>query len=386
VTMRLPPVHPRSPDEGHRAATQLELFFDLVIVIAIASLTEAFHHAVSEAHGLAMLANFTFIFFAIWWVWMNYVWYASAFDNDDALHRVLTIVIMFGATLFAAGAAYIFETLDFRYGLAGWIIMRLGMILLWVRVAIFCPDFRSMALRYATGYLVAQALWVMLYLAYGGNSGMMLTLGPLVFLVELALPYVADPRGTLSWHRHHIIERYGLLNIIVLGEVLLSVALTLGHFYEGTVETNLLLSAVSGTIIIFVIWWLYFIETEHLTSRDLQRALFWGYGHFFIFIAGALLAVGLGAQMDYLTHHSKVDANVPAVYVNGAVALYLVALWAIRDRFHALGWRGPILLISGLGFAVMAFAGLPPEITALGCLLVLVLRLQPGRPQGEVQS
>jgi low temperature requirement protein LtrA len=374
--MRLPTVHPRSPDEGHRAATQLELFFDLVIVIAIAALTEAFHHAVSEAHGLAMLPNFVFIFMAIWWVWMNYVWYASAFDNDDALHRVLTIVIMFGATIFAAGAAYIFETLDFGYGLAGWVIMRIGMMLLWLRVALNCPDYRSVATRYVLGYLVAQTLWILLYLAYGGEDGMMLALGALVFVVELAIPYIADPRGTLPWHRHHIIERYGLLNIIVLGEILLSVALTIGHFYEGSVEAPLLLSAVSGTIIVFVVWWLYFLETEHLTSRDLSRALFWGYGHFFIFIAGALLAVGLGAQMDYLTHHSKVAVTVPAAYVNGAVALYYLALWAIRDRFHALGWRGLVLPLASIGFFVMAALGLPPVATALACLLTLALRLQ----------
>jgi low temperature requirement protein LtrA len=383
--MRFPPVHPRSPDEGHRAATQLELFFDLVIVIAIASLTEAFHHAVSEAHGLATLANFAFIFISIWWVWMNYVWYASAFDNDDVLHRGLTILIMFGALIFAAGTAYIFETLDFRYGLLGWIIMRLGMILLWARVAQSCPEYRQMALRYAGGHLIAQALWMVLYFAYGGNVGMMLALGPLVFLVELAVPYVADPQGKLPWHRHHIIERYGLLNIIVLGEILLSVALTLGHFYEGAFDARLLLSAIGGTVIVFVLWWLYFIETEHLTSRDLKRALFWGYGHFFIFLAGALLAVGLGAQMDYLTHHSKVAAAVPAAYVNGAVALYLVSLWAIRDRYHALGWRGPVLLIAGIGFAVMALLGLPPEATALVCLIVLALRLQSGGRSGAVQ-
>jgi low temperature requirement protein LtrA len=293
---------------------------------------------------------------------------------------------MFGALIFAAGVAFIFETLDFRYGLAGWVIMRLGMVLLWLRVARDCPPYRSMALRYAGGYVMAQTLWVLVYLAFSGDAGMMLTLGPLVFLVELAIPYLADPRSTLPWHRHHIIERYGLLNIIVLGEVLLSVALTLGHFYEGTFEVPLLISALSGTVIVFAIWWLYFLDTGHLTSRDLKHALLWGYGHFFIFAAGALLAVGLGAQMDYLTHHSKVAASVPAAYVNGAVALYLVALWAIRDRFHALGWRGPALLVAGLGFAVMAVLGLPPEITALVCLVVLAIRLQPGNASAAPHS
>ena len=103
--MAFTPLVARSPADPHRAATPLELFFDLVIVIAIASLTGAFHHTISEAHGLAKLPSFAFFFVAIWWVWMNFTWYASAFDNDDALHRLLTIVIMFGATIFAAGVA-----------------------------------------------------------------------------------------------------------------------------------------------------------------------------------------------------------------------------------------------------------------------------------------
>ncbi len=367
----------RSPADPHRAATPLELFFDLVIVIAIASLTAAFHHAISAGHGAEKLPAFAFVFVAIWWVWMNFTWYASAFDNDDALHRVLTILIMFGATIFAAGTEHIFETLDFRYGLIGWIIMRLGMILLWLRVAVDVPGSRTMALRYALGYLVAQGLWIVLYLAFAGQDEMILGWGVAIFAVELLVPYFADPKGTLPWHRHHIIERYGLLNIIVLGEALLSISLTLGPLYVEGFDPALLRTAVAGTLIIFAMWWLYFMETEHLTKRDLSLALLWGYGHVFIFAAGAMLAAGLGAQMDLLTHHSKAALGVPSAYVNASIAVYLTMLWLVRDRLHDLGWRKPVLLVGGLVFAAMAFADVKPEISAIVLILVLALRIRP---------
>ena len=97
-------------------------------MIALASATAAFHHALSYGHGPDLLLNFCFMIAAIWWPWVNHTWYASAFDNDDAVYRIFTIVIMSGYLLFAAGATHILETMDFTYGVIGWIVMRIGMV------------------------------------------------------------------------------------------------------------------------------------------------------------------------------------------------------------------------------------------------------------------
>jgi hypothetical protein len=58
-------MHARDQNEIHRVATPLELFFDLVAVIAIAAVTASFHHAISHGHGMEMLPNFLFVFAAI---------------------------------------------------------------------------------------------------------------------------------------------------------------------------------------------------------------------------------------------------------------------------------------------------------------------------------
>ena len=88
---------PRDMHEPHRAATPLELLFDLVSVIAIAAAAAGLHHAIAEAHVLDGLLKFCAAFFGIWWAWMNYTWFASAYDNDDTPYRLLTLLIMAGS-------------------------------------------------------------------------------------------------------------------------------------------------------------------------------------------------------------------------------------------------------------------------------------------------
>lgn len=382
MSLTLKPLVPRRPDEPHRAATQLELFFDLVSVIAIAAVTASVHHAISDGHGLAMLPNFVFLFIAIWWAWMNYTWFASAYDNDDALQRVLTVFIMAGFLTFAAGAGHIFETLDFGIGLVGWIIMRTGMVLLWLRAAAAGPTHRRTALRYAGGIVFAQSLWAILYFGFEAGTPLFIAVGCGIFLVEFLVPVFAEKAGRTPWHRHHIIERYGLLNIIVLGEALLSASLALSQLYEGRFSLDLIVVANSGLLLVFICWWLYFIEAEHLDSTDLKRAFVWGYGHVFVFAAGTMLGAGLSATLDTVTHHSRAGPGEAAAWVDGAMAVYLVALWFVRDRVAPIGWRRYVLLVAGLVFVGLAFAGATAWIAAVFAVLTLVARFPLGEKAG----
>lgn len=369
------PLIARDPREGHRAATQLELFFDLVTVVAIASVTVTLHHAISEGHGPEMLLNFIALFAVIWWAWMNFTWFASAFDNGDALFILLTMVVMSGAAVFAGGVESITTSLDFSYALVGWIIMRIGMIALWLRAARSNPDYRRSAVRYAIGIAVAQALWIALYFAMPPNHAAFLAVFAAIFVVELAVPVWAERARETPWHRHHLIERYGLLNIIVLGEVVVSISLMFGHLYEGQAEAPLIFAAVSGLVIVFALWWLYFLESEdHLETSEFRRAIVWGYGHVIVFAAGALVAAGLGAVMDVVTHHSEIDASTASGWVAGPVALYLFGLWFIRDRFREGLLRQHLLLAGTAVVAALAFAGAPVSVTAVALFVLTAMR------------
>ena len=93
----LKPLSPRDPHEKHRVATSLELLFDLIFVVAIATAGQQLHHAIVENHLAHGILLYCMVFFALWWAWMNFSWFASAYDNDDALYRILTFVQIIGS-------------------------------------------------------------------------------------------------------------------------------------------------------------------------------------------------------------------------------------------------------------------------------------------------
>lgn len=355
----------RNSDESHRAATPLELLFDLVSVIAIAAAAAGLHHSIAEGHALIGVIKFSCAFFAIWWAWMNYTWFASAYDNDDALFRLLTMVIMAGALAVAAGISVFFDTMDLKLVVIGYVIMRLAMVGLWLRAASHDPVGRKTALYYAAGIALVQLFWVWL-VNMPVTGAIFFVLFAAGVLLELGVPVVAERGSSTPWHRHHIIERYGLLNIIVLGETLLAVSMALEHAASGHFDMHLIRIALAALLILFSMWWLYFSAEEHLETQDLSRALAWGYGHIVVFASGAAVGAGVAVLVDVATHHAHIThlAGVYAVAI--PVALYLAGLWLVRDRFalsspakHVLpGFAASILVAPLLPFGLEIVAGL----------------------------
>ena len=94
---------PRPVDEEHRVATPLELLFDLTFVVAVAQVAAELAHGIAEDHVGDGLLGYLMVFFAIWWAWMNFTWFASAYDTDDVPYRLLTLVQMAGVLVLAAG-------------------------------------------------------------------------------------------------------------------------------------------------------------------------------------------------------------------------------------------------------------------------------------------
>lgn len=366
------PVTARDIDEAHRAATPLELLFDLVSVIAIASATAGLHHAIAELHVLDGLIKFVVAFFMIWWAWMNYTWYASAYDNDDAIFRILTMVLMGGSLTIAAGVGAFFESSQMGLILGGFVVMRVGMVALWLRAASHDITRRSTALWYAVGLSMVQVYWVVavLYLATPSNFLILVGLG---FLLELAVPFFAEKQGVTPWHRHHMIERYGLLNIIVLGETLLAGSMALEQAVGDHFNFALVSVAISSLIILFALWWLYFCKEDHLHSRSRGSAFVWGYGHWFIYVSGAAMGAGFAVMVDVISHHAHASILVALYSVAIPVALYMVGLWFVRDRFVLTGGRHYVLLIfASLILLTPLIAGL--EVMALLTVLAVATR------------
>ena len=118
----------RPRDEPHRAVSSLELLFDLTFVVAIASIAERLAHSIAEGHTLQGLIPFLQVFFAIWWAWMNFTWFGSAYDTDDVPYRVLTAVQIVGVPVLAAGVPAAANDNDYRAVTLGYLIMRIALV------------------------------------------------------------------------------------------------------------------------------------------------------------------------------------------------------------------------------------------------------------------
>jgi low temperature requirement protein LtrA len=289
----------RSPHEPHRSATPLELFFDLVFVVAIAQASNGLHHAIAEGHALEGLAGYLMVFFAVWWAWMNFTWFASAYDSDDVPYRLAVFVQMAGALIMAAGVPAMFEARAPNAATAGgYVVMRLAVVAQWLRAAASDPAHRTTARRYAAGITVLQLAWIALVFWSGPWVPGFIALAAL----ELAVPVYAERAAATTWHPHHITERYGLLTLIVLGETILAATVAVqAALASGEALAALAPIIVGGLLIVYAMWWIYFDRPVHDLLTSLRRGIIWGYGHYVVFAAAAAQGAGLAVAVDQAT-------------------------------------------------------------------------------------
>jgi low temperature requirement protein LtrA len=325
-------MRPRSPEEAHRAATPLELFFDLVFVVAVAQAGLALHHSLAEGHILEGIIGYTAVFFAIWWAWMNFTWFASAYDCNDVPYRVATFVQLAGALILAAGVPQAFEG-DYSIVVVGYVVMRLAMVTQYLRAGRSNPSRWPTAVRYAVGVTACQIGWIIL-LSFQG-----LWWHPFVFvglgIVELLVPAWGERAGATSWHPGHIAERYGLFTIIVLGESILATSLGIQAAVEaGEFSADLITIIIGGLLIIFSMWWVYFDWSMEGMLTSLRRAFGWGYGHFLVFGSAAAVGAGLAVAIDQALHHAEIGVVEAGAAVAIPVAIFLLVLWGLHIGFQ----------------------------------------------------
>src|SRR5262245_32073443 len=190
------PMIARDVDQAHRVSTPLELLFDLCFVVAVSQAAARLHHALSAGDPAHGVGRYLLVFFAIWWAWVNFTWFASAYDTDDALYRVTTLVQITGALILAAGVPRAFDHDDLIVFVIGYVVMRLALVSQWVRAAIADPERRTTAIRFAVGVMLVQAAWVA-QLWIPGN----LKIATFLFLVacELAVPVFAERAEHTTW-------------------------------------------------------------------------------------------------------------------------------------------------------------------------------------------
>ena len=352
------PMTARDPGEAHRASTPLELLFDLCFVVAVAQASAHLHHGIAAGHTGAALAGYLTVFFAIWWAWMNFTWFASAYDTDDVPHRLAVLVQIVGVLVIAAGVPRAFDRLDHTVVAIGYATMRLGLVAGWLRAARADRRTRSTALRYALGVTVCQAGWLgtlalpadVRWIAY-----------PILVPCELSVPVWAERRVTTPWHPHHIAERFGLLTLIVLGESVLAATLAIQSAVDtSAIDLGLVCVIAGAPLIIFSMWWLYFDHHAQHQLTSNRVAFVWGYGHYAVFASAAAVGAGLALAVDQAVAHGGTGAHpalsdaTTGMALAVPVAIYTLAVWLVHRR----GGRGGGMAAFPIAAAAVLAAGL----------------------------
>ena len=300
--------------DPNRHATWLECFFDLIFVVTIGDVTHILSHTHEGHLDPLQFWKFVLIFIPLWWIWASHTMYANRFDADDRKHRLATLCIMFlliiisgliGQRFLASfalivvcctGAKYIIAMMYFvskrRHKESGALTTAVGWtILAGATISLASILFRA-PLRYAVFYL-----------------GIAFDLVAFVFFLQHRL-------RVIPVHTEHLIERVGLLTIIILGESISSLAAGLAGI-SWTVEK--LLTAATGFVMITSIWWVYFDSFHLLSEQKLATGHSILYSHLPVFIGLSILAS--------LIRHAILDDMAPADFrvlsVIGAVCFFI---------------------------------------------------------------
>ena len=376
---------PRATDEVGRAATPLELLFDLTFVVSFAVAGTELAHGIAAGHWGTATVAFVFVMFAVVWAWINVSWFASAFDNDDWLYRVLTMVQMTGVIVLAIGLPPVFASIegggffDIRVMVAGYVIIRVALIVQWIRAARGNPRYRPLARTYAWFVGAAQAGWVLIAVL-PVSVAVGLAVAAVLFAIEALGPIVAergraraDGRST-PWHPHHLAERFALLTIIALGETVfgtLSSAAEISHVEGWTMDAIVVVGV--GIAMSFALWWTYFLlpHAAVLTARR-GKAIPWGYGH--ILLYGAIAAVGAGLHVIGYSFDPEYDIDETTVAASIAipVIVFMIVRYALQAWLVSAPPRDSVVQVAAMALPAVGIVLAAGGVALWACLLAVL--------------
>ncbi|MFI1017430.1 low temperature requirement protein A [Streptomyces sp. NPDC020965] len=381
---------PRRRDDAHRAATPLELFFDLCFVVAVAQAGRQLVHALAEGHPGTGFIGYCFVFWGVWWAWMNFTWFASAYDCDDVPYRIATLVQIAGVLVYAAGVPRAYNANDWTIAVIGYLIMRLALTTQWLRAAAAeTGGARKVALTYAVGIMICQAAWVALLFAPEQDRRWLF---PIVVVAELLVPLIAERDRETPWNAHHIVERYGLFTLIVLGETMSASTIAVqSAIDEHDAVGELLPIACGGLLIVFSAWWIYFAVPAHERLISNRQALPWGYGHVLIFGSAAAIGAGMEVAIEHAVGKAHISEFAASAAVTVPTAVFLLMVWLLHARHFKRGTAQQLPLpLAAVAILGCTFAGgwavLAAGLVAAATVMVGVTLSYQSPTSGPVRS
>ena len=300
----------------------LELFYDLIFVAVVAQFSQRF----AEHPSLAGALSAGLFFLPVLWSWLGFVFYNDRFETDDLWQRLFTILKMM--TLIAIALFLQDTSEEARSGvILSYVALRIVVVLLWVRAGWYNARARPLTNRYALGFSSSILLWLISMAVPPAWQPAFRALG---LAIDILTPMTtltvqaALPKLTSS----HFPERFGILVLIVLGDVMVDVII--GRTFGRGPASNLALAF--GVYMVIALWWIYFhqIMGEKLKGNMGWRAI-WIYAH----LPLVLGLLGFGSGHHYLVHHEDLAVDTAARWIfSGSLAMVLAS-------FGLLQWTLP---------------------------------------------
>jgi low temperature requirement protein LtrA len=354
--------------EGERVRP-LELFFDLVFVLAITQCTAL----ILGDQSWTRLAEAALVLALLWWSWTGYAWLTSVVDPEEGAVRIALIAAMAALLLVALCVPHAFDDRALEFTLA-YTAVRVGHLSLFLLASRDDRGLRRSILGLSVGSGLGCALLI---------GGAMLDEGPQVALWTLALaldmgePYLASAE---HWRLvpEHFAERHGLIIIVALGESIVA----LGVGAEVGLTVGVAAAAVLGMVLVSELWWIYFDVVAIANVRRLVNATpgqeqnamardVYSYLHFPLVAGIVIAAFGLH---ETLPHVKEPLDDVAAFALLGGVAIYLLGHVAVRLR-GAHTWNRRRLVLAGILLALVPVAGEVDSLVLLGIVAALLAGL-----------
>ncbi|BAY13238.1 low temperature requirement protein A [Calothrix sp. NIES-2098] len=378
-------------DRGEeRRATWLELFYDLIFVVAIAELAHNLSKDVSVVGVLSFIALFT----PIWSCWLGATFYANLFDTDDLGDRLLTLLQMILIAALAVNVHHGLSSSAVSFAIT-YIGARSVLIVQFLIAKYHVPIARPLLNRYLLGFTLGASFWLISLFVPAPWRFLLWAVG---LIVEFLAPLGTGRFATqITPDIAHMPERLGLFTMIVLGESVAAVV-------RGVAQKEWIISsttvALLGMIVAFSFWWLYFDSIDGSPLETMKEGrinifLTWLYSH--LLLAMGLAATGVG--VEHLIFKSAVDVlpDNERLLFCGAVTLCLVTLAVVNLTTCILEKQrqGKILSAYRLGAGAFVFClGIfgkslaPVVLTALvaaACAIAVALDLL-GKSRSQLMS
>lgn len=364
--------HPRlrTSRDSERSAAWLELFFDLVFVLAVAELALYLRDHLSPGGFL----GFAGLFVPVWWTWICFSFYADQFDPDDVVYRLVMLVAMLLSIVLAVsipGALSVHVVIFVAMYVALQVLV-IGLYV-WGRRD---PSARWLCTRFAIGLTLGAGLWlVSLWLSTPARY----SIWALALLVEIGTPFIVSLNLTgRIYYVSHIPERLGVFTLIVLGEAIVQVGASL----VGTRwQASSILTAIGSFIIAACLWWIYFdridfaVVDRALTKGkwEMVRSYSWSYIHL-AFYAG-LTATSAGIALAIAASPGRLD-NGPRIALCGGIAVAVLAMSLIQQLGPRRLSRSELFfrLAASIAALLLALFGMAlPSLAVVGLLALFLV-------------